>query len=150
MTRISEQGSSARYLGFLKWSGGILAALLTLGYLPTMRLAGERGITAMVAGCGVSLAGSVAGTVPFLLARGRGVTETVPALLGSIALRLIVVMTLAGITAWVGLLANRPFLLWVAVSHVGLLVADTLYARAEARARTPVATAGATDDGAGA
>jgi len=150
MTRITEQGGPARYLGFLKWSGGILTALLTLGYLPTMRLAGERGILAMVAGCGVSLASSVAGTMPFLLVRGRSASEAVPVLLGSIALRLIAVLTLAGITAWVGLFANKPFLLWVAISHVSLLVADTLYARAEVRARTVPPAAGATEGGAGA
>ena len=139
MTRLGERESpalAARYFGFLKWAGGLSAALLALGFLPTVRLAGEKGLSAMAAGCGVSLAGSIAGTTPFLLARGRSAAEIVPVLLGSIALRLIVVLTLAGITAWVGLLANRPFLLWVAISHLGLLVADTLYARAEVQART--------------
>lgn len=152
MTRINEQGSSAdkgRYLGFLKLAAGILAALLTLGYLPTVRLAGEKGIWAMLAGCGVSLVGSVAGTMPLLLSRSRNAVEVMPAVIGSIALRLTVVVALAAATAWVGWFANKPFLLWVAISHLGLLVADTRYARAEVQAK-PESKIGAIKDGAGA
>ena len=33
-----------------------------------------------------------------------------------------------------GFLAKTPFLAWVVLSHLGLLVADTLFARAEIRA----------------
>lgn len=151
MTRSSEQGSPAdrdRYLGFLKLAAGILAALLIVGYLPTVRLAGDKGITAMLAGCGVSVVGSMAGTIPLLLSRGRTAVEAVPVLLGTIALRLTVVVLLAAAVALAGLVAIKPFLVWVAASHVGLLVADTLYARGEVRARD--LAAGAIKDGAGA
>ena len=151
MTRSSEQGGLAdrdRFLGFLKLAAGILAALLILGYIPTVRLAGDKGISAMLVGCGVSLAGSMAGTMPLLLSRSRTAIEAVPVLLGSIALRLTVVMALAAAVALLGPLAVKPFLVWVGLSHLGLLVADTLYARGEVRAKE--LTAGAIKDGAGA
>ncbi len=140
-TQVSEQGAAvptarARYLSFLKLAVAILAVFLAIGYLPTERLAGESGITAMVAGCGISLVGSVAGTMPFLLSRSRTQTETFPAVMGSIALRMAVVIALAAVVVWSGAFANKPLLAWVAISHAGLLVADTLYARAEVRSKT--------------
>ncbi len=139
MTQIREpdpQGTAAakdQYLGFLKALAGILAVLLVLGYLPTARLAGDDGIAAMVAGCGVSLVGSAAGTVPFLLSRSWTPVESMPVLMGSIALRIVVVVALAALAALTFELAIRPFLVWVALSHASLLVADTSYARAQVR-----------------
>ncbi len=138
MTRNSEQAGPAargRYLGFLKLVAGVLAALLTLGYLPTMRWTGDKGVSAMVAGCAVSLVGSVAGTLPLLLSRGRSQIEAVPVVLGSIALRLTVVVLLAAAVALLSPVAIEPFLIWVGISHVSLLVVDTLYARSEVLAR---------------
>ncbi len=138
MTRSSEQGSAAdggRYLGFLKLAAGILAALLIVGYLPTVRLAGDKGISAMLVGCAVSLVASVAGTMPLLWSRSRTPAEAMPVRMGSIALRLTLVIGLAAAVVFLGSLAVEPFLVWVAMSHVGLLVADTLYARGEVRAK---------------
>ena len=89
----------------------------------------------MVAGCVVSLVGSVAGTLPLLLSRGRSQIEAVPVVLGSIALRLTVVVLLAAAVALLSPVAIEPFLIWVGISHVSLLVVDTLYARSEVLAR---------------
>ncbi len=141
MTQTNDAGAAApiaraRYLGFLKLALAIFAVFLAVGYLPTERLAGESGLTAMVAGCGVSLVGSVAGTLPFLLSGSRTQTETLPAVMGSIALRLAVVIALATGVAWSGAFAVKPLLVWVAISHAGLLVADTRYARAEVMSRS--------------
>ncbi len=141
MTRNSEveAGVSAareRYLSFLKLAAATLAVLLALGFLPTERLAGDEGISAMVVGCGVSMVGSVAGTLPFLLSQSRTQVEVMPAVMGSIAVRLVAVIALAAAVAWSGTVANRLLLIWVAISHAGLLVADTRYARAEVRSKT--------------
>ncbi len=131
MTRIRETHPS--YLSFLKLAAAILVGLFALGYLPTVRSAGEDGVPAMFAGGGVSLAASVAGTVPFLLSQARTAVEIMPAVMGSIALRLGVVVVLAAAVVWSGMLATRPLLVWVALSHAGLLVADTLWARGRVR-----------------
>ena len=102
----------------------------------------------MLVGCAVSLVASVAGTMPLLWSRSRTPVEAMPVLMGSIALRLTVVIALAAAVVFLGSLAVKPFLVWVAVSHVGLLVADTLYARGEVRAKETMA--GAIKGGAGA
>ena len=135
MTQVREQRlrPQALYLGFLKLAAAILIGLLALGYLPTVRSAGEEGVAAMIAGSGVSLAASVAGTLPLLLSRASTPVEIMPAVMGSIALRLVAVLALAAAVVWSGTLATRPLLVWVALSHAGLLVADTLYARGRVR-----------------
>ena len=121
------------YPGFLKLAAAILIGLLALGYLPTVRAAGGEGVAAMVAGGGVSLVASVVGTVPFLLSQARAPAEIMPAVMGAIALRLAAVVVLAAAVVVSGSFATRPLLLWVAISHAGLLVADTLWARARVR-----------------
>lgn len=131
MTRKATTDPS--YLSFLKLAAAILVGLLALGYLPTVRAAGEEGVSAMAAGSGVSLVASVVGTVPFLLSQARTPAEIMPAMMGSIALRLAAVVTLAAAVVVSGSFATRPLLVWVAISHAGLLVADTVWARARVR-----------------
>ena len=74
-----------------------------------------------------------------LMTRGRAPVERVSAVLGSIALRLAVVMVLLVAVALIGGilgsgLDREPLFIWTALSHCGLLVADTLFARADMRA----------------
>ena len=85
MTQTIEGGiPAASYPTFLRMAAGILVSFLALGYLPTARLAGDEGVRAMAAGCGVSLAGSVVGTLPLLLSRSQTAIEAMPAVIGSI------------------------------------------------------------------
>lgn len=140
MTRISELGADVsatreRYFGFLAKAAAVLAALLALGYLPTERLAGAEGVSAMIAACGVSLLGSTVGALPFLLIHFRTQAEAMPAVMGSIVLRMAAVISVATAVAWSGILANPPFLIWVALSHAALLVVDTGYALTEVRSK---------------
>ncbi len=140
MTRISEVGADVsatreRYLGFLALAAAVLAVLMILGYLPTERLAGSEGISAMVVACGLSLLASAFGALPFLLIQFKTQAEAMPAVLGSIVLRMALVIAVATAVAWSGILANRPFLIWVALSHAVLLVVDTRYALAEVRSK---------------
>lgn len=90
----------------------------------------------MVAGGLLSLAGSLAGTLPFVWFRSHAPTELVPKILGGIALRLSVVISLALAAALSGLFAHAPLLIWVAISHAGLLAADTFYARRQFSGRS--------------
>lgn len=114
------------FLQFLLLAGAIVALLLVLGWVPTRRLAGDAGPPAMIAGCLVSLLASLAGTVPVLLARRRSHVEMVPAALGATATRLGVVVVAAAAVALSGVVETKPLLLWVVISHGGLLIADTL------------------------
>lgn len=114
------------FLQFLLLAGAIVVALIALGYLPTRRLAGEAGLAAMLAGCLVSLVASLAGTVPVFLARHRSHVEMVPAALVATATRLGVAIVLTTAVALAGSIATKPLLLWVVISHGGLLIADTM------------------------
>lgn len=122
--------SSGRFGRFLGYAAGILALLWVVGYFPTLRLAGEGGPVAMVAGSLLSLVGSVVGTIPFAF-RSRQPGDFVARAMGAIALRLSVLIALALAAALSGFFANAPLLIWVAISHAGLLVADTFFARSQ-------------------
>lgn len=85
----------------------------------------------MAAGVNV-LASSVA-ALPITIARIHPRRErVVSVLMGSLALRVALVVVLGGAVLLTGELARRPFLLWVAVIYLALLPVDTLYARRHA------------------
>lgn len=127
-----------RYLLFLAALAGLTLVLLAVGYLPTRSLAGQVGARAMLLGCAVCFVGSVVGGVPIALA-GRPRIEGNPGIEGlklftaSMVLRLLVVAVLAG--AVIVLLGpeRKAFLLWLAISYLVLLAADTGYANAVLR-----------------
>ena len=118
------------YPRFLAQAIGIVVGLLILGAWPTIRLAGEGAVPAMLAGCVLSLLASLAGAVPIWLVRDKPPQETLPAMMGSIVLRLAAAMVLAIAAVLSGLFAVKPLLLWLAISYVGLLVADVRFAHA--------------------
>lgn len=122
------------YPGFVALAVGIVVALGVVGYLPTRRFVGDAAVPGMLAGAAVALIASLVGTAPLLAVRGRPPVDKVAAVMGSIALRLAIVAVLATAVVASGLLDTKAFLAWVIVSHLGLLVADTLFARAEIRA----------------
>ena len=95
-SRSASASGRVPYPRFLAYAAGILAALLVVGYLPTLNL-------------------------------GRP-QEAIPALLGSLALRLTVATGLAVAAALSGLLAVVPLLVWLLLAHLALLAADTHYA----------------------
>jgi len=116
---------------FLALALGILVVLWALGFPATRRLGGEAALPAMFVAGSSAFVASLVGTLPLLLKRGTAQVDKVPAVLASMALRLLVVVVLATAAALSGLVARKPLWIWVAVSHAGLLVADTLFARSE-------------------
>lgn len=115
-------------------AAGILGALLALGYLPTVRLAGDGAVPAMLAGCALSVLASLAGAVPIWRATsrpgGRPPQELFPAMIGSIVLRFAAALVLAVAAVLSGWFATKPLLIWLVISYVGLLAVDVRYARA--------------------
>jgi len=134
MTTNGEVRSASRGLTFPRYLAlalGILVVLWALGTPATRRLGGEAALPAMLIAGASAFAASLVGTLPLYLKRGAAQVDKVPAVLASTALRLLVVVVLAAAAALSGLVAKKPLLIWVAVSHAGLLVADTLFARSE-------------------
>lgn len=126
-----------RYGRFVGLAVALTAAVAALGYAPTLRLAGPRGVEAMFAGCVAGAAASMIGGLPIALA-GAGTAPDQAAVLGlaSMVLRFLVALGLgaAGLAAdwW----PRRPFLLWLGISYVALLIADTVFALGAVRETT--------------
>ena len=120
-------------LKFLGWAATLLAGLIAIGSYPTYRTGGSEAVIAMLAACGSSLVASLVGAVPILRAREKAPQEMLPAVMGSIVVRLGLAVVLAGALAWSQWFVIKPFLTWVAISHLALLIADTQYARSQIR-----------------
>ena len=118
------------YPRFMAETGGILAGLIAIGYLPTVRLAGDAAVPAMLAGCAVGLAASLAGAWIVSKARERDARETLPVVLGSITARFGVAIALAVTAVLSGVFSAKPLVAWVAISYVALLATDVRFARA--------------------
>ncbi len=123
---VAEARPGREYLRLLGVLGGVAAALVLIGYLPTRELGGEGAVAAMLAGCGVSLAGSLIGSLPVLFA---GTGPSSPAsLLASLGIRFFVVLGAAVGVAVAGWVATAPFLVWVGISYLAFLVPDVRFA----------------------
>ena len=108
---------------------GISAAVLLLGYIPTVRLAGSATIVSMLAGVGASLAASWAGAATVAMMRNRA-AEFGPSnvVMAAMLVRFLVVLALALLIALSGKVDRAVFLIWVGIAYMVLLAADTHYA----------------------
>src|SRR4029079_10020842 len=88
----------------------IVVLLAAIGFAPTRRLAGETGLVAMLAGIAVSVAASVAGTVPLLFATADKRAQA--ALLATLV-RFLVAAALAAAVALGSGLPAKPLLVWL-------------------------------------
>lgn len=118
------------YRRFARHAAFVLLALALLGFLPTRRLAGDAGLAAMAWAFFADLAASIAGTLPIWWTRHLHPSKNIGAQLGAMGLRLAVVLVLGLAIALGGLVPIPAFLVWLAIGHAGLLIADTLFARA--------------------
>ncbi|MEM7582383.1 MAG: hypothetical protein AAF560_03305 [Acidobacteriota bacterium] len=121
--------ASQPYLSFLTLAATILAVLIALGIIPTRRLAGENAQAALIAGCAISFIAALVGTLPIVLARGKTASNTVPAVMGSIALRTTVVLLLGFAAVQSGWFEPKPLLIWIVLSHASLQLADIRFTK---------------------
>lgn len=108
---------------------GVAALLALIGRLPTSRLGGSEGVNAMWMALALdAVASSIAG-LPVTFARVHPRKEQLIAVsLGSMALRMALVVLLALAVVLAGEVHEKAFLLWVAIGYLVLLPVDTLYA----------------------
>ncbi len=132
---MSERRSAASdFARFLILAGAVVVFVAGVGYVPTKRLAGSDGTLAMAVGCGISLIASAMGAVPVVLARRQMGTDSqaagrrVTAVMMSMAVRFLVVLMLGVAAALSGLFVTAPLLVWLAISYLALLAADTMFA----------------------
>lgn len=113
---------------------GIAGAMALLGFVPTRRFGGEEAIQAMWAALGVTVVTSSLAALPVTVARIRPRRENlINVLLGSLVLRMALVVLLGAATVLSGVFAVKPLLLWIGISYLVLLRVDTLYAARYAR-----------------
>lgn len=127
--------AAGSYLRFLAWATGAIAAAALLGYIPTLRLAGEGALPSLIAGCAVALLASAIGAVPVARARSRpGIAGKGPTVaLSAMGLRLAAVVVLGSVAGLSGRFETMPLVAWIAIGHVVLLIVDTRYALAAVR-----------------
>jgi hypothetical protein len=106
---------------FLGTTTFVVVVLAGVGFLPTRRLAGDEGITSMLAGCLISLiSAALAGRV--LVTPGpKTPTERMQAAFLAMIVRLVVIVVLAFAAVLSGSFARMPLLFWIAASYIVLL-----------------------------
>ena len=112
----------ARSLLLMLAAAGVVVAL---GYLPTKRVAGVEGVTAMLAGCAITMIASAVGAIPIAVVAGRPSGVTPQVIMSATAVRLVGVALLAVAAALSGLFERGPLLIWVALSYLAQLAVDT-------------------------
>ena len=109
---------------------GLATALVVaaLGYFPTMRLTSGGGAAALAVGCGVSWIASCVGAVPISLALSQSRASLGSAVLAATALRFGVVLASTLCVALTRVFEPAPLLIWVALSYLTLVAAETTLA----------------------
>lgn len=125
--RGSRPTPAQAYARFVLWVLASAVGMMALGYLPTLRLAGGTAVPAMVGAILAVSLGSIIGGYPVFAAHLRGVPNPHAGLV-SMMVRLIAVVVLASVVGLSLPLESGPFLGWLAVSYLLLLVIDTRYA----------------------
>ena len=112
---------SRRYARFLGLAAAIVIGLCAVGWLPTRRLSGAEGVTAMVAGCGISLlSASLAGWLLVVVSADTPQARMRRGLL-AMFVRVAVIVVLGLAVALSGEFARSPLLFWMATAYVALL-----------------------------
>jgi hypothetical protein len=79
----------------------------------------------MLAGCGVSLAAALIGSLPALrTSHGDHATQQLVSMLGGMSLRLAVALGLTLVLVLGSDIARAPFVIWVGISYLALLPVD--------------------------
>ena len=113
--------AGARYARFCALAAAVVAALWALGFVPTRRLAGTDGITAMFAGCAISLASAaLAGLLLIVVAAETPEARMQRGFLAMVV-RLGVVVAMGAAAVLSGQFEREPLLFWIGTAYVALL-----------------------------
>ena len=115
-----------RYLKFVGVLAAIVLALMLIGFLPTRAIAGEGTWPSMFVGCLVSLVASAVGAVPLAMNSGDTSGGMQLAFM-AMAIRLAAVVAGGVVAASIPGLSAPVVLIWIAISYMVLLIADTRF-----------------------
>lgn len=135
----TDRRAAAVYLRFLVGALGATLAVAIAGALPTRRMAGVEGLTALFVGCAVTFIASAIGAVP--LSRALLQTDPQARLLGllvAMGLRFGFVLVALLVLLSGGWFQRNPMLMGIALSYLAVLAIETRFAVAGiARGRQP-------------
>ena len=120
--------ATGRFARFALVAAGVTIVTAALGYVPTRRLGGQEALPGMAAGCAISLIASLVGALPLVLRTPGDAAGGPLAALMATGIRFLVVLILALSAALCGWFDRPALLIWVAISYLLLLVADTTFA----------------------
>jgi hypothetical protein len=115
---VSRRSRLTRFFGLAL---AATAGLAAIGYLPTRRLAGDAAVSAMFAGCGISLTAAAVAGVVVVLVDGATPMARIRRWFLAMTVRVAIVLVLAVAAALSGVFARTPLLFWVAAAYVVLL-----------------------------
>jgi len=113
-------------LKLLTWALAGLVPILVIGIWPTWRLAGSDGLAAMAAGAGISLFGSLIGSIVAGLLIVRNPQLAGVYIMGAAAVRSIIALGLGLTIALTTSLHPVPLLLWVVIAYLAALAGETI------------------------
>ena len=120
---------------FVRWYATFVAialvsagAIVCVGYVPTVHLAGGEAVWSMLLGCGVSWVASCAGAIPVARALSARSTQPGTAILASTMLRFLTVLLVVAVLTLGGWKNRNVLVFWVGVSYLLMLVVDTVFA----------------------
>jgi hypothetical protein len=120
--------AAAVYLRFVAGALGTILAVALVGFLPTRALAGTAGLIAMSAACTVTLVASAVAAVPLARMATRGDPRLQPAgILLALGARFGLVLAAVVPVLLMKWFARDPFLLWIALSYLAVLVVETRF-----------------------
>lgn len=125
---VAGAGFLRSYVRFVALAAVSAVVIIALGYLPTVRLAGDDAVWAMVAGCGASWLASCVGAIPVARAQARRSTQPGLAIMASTTLRFLTVLLAAVVLILSGWQNPKVLALWVGISYLLMLAVDTVFA----------------------
>lgn len=112
---------SRRYVRFLGLAVATVIGLCAVGWLPTRRLAGPQAVSAMVAGCVISLLSAAMAGGLLVAIKGDTPQARMQRAFLAMMVRLVVVLVLGIAVALSGAFARSPLLFWLAAAYMALL-----------------------------
>jgi len=125
---VSRASKGGRYGRFLGLSSAVVIGLLAVGILPTRHLAGDAALTAMVAGCAISLVSAAMAGGLLVAVEGTSPEARMQRAFLAMVVRLAVVVVLGAAAVFSGMLARMPLLFWLATAYVALLPLEVMLA----------------------
>ena len=118
---MATMSRSRRYARFLSLAVAIVIGLCAVGFLPTRRLAGAGAVTAMVAGCAISLLSAALAGWLLIVVSGETAEARMQRGFLAMVVRLAVVVAIGMAAALSGEIARQPLLFWIGTAYVALL-----------------------------